>query len=371
MNSIISVLVFFIIFGVLVIVHEGGHFLIAKANGIRVKEFTVGVGPQLLHKRHGETVYSIRMLPFGGACIFDGMAGFDDDDGEDEDGEAVDSMREEGSIFAAGDEHSFPNAKVWARIATVFAGPLFNFLIAFLIGMVVTGAGSWEYPVVTRFTEDSAAYAAGLREGDTILRMDGSRIHMAGEVRLLSQFNEGKEIVLTVDRDGETKEISFMPSWSEADGRYYMGVYIGEFGKVTGAQILPYSWYTVKYYFTATYRSLWLLIRGRLGADALSGPVGMVKMVDDTIEQTAPAGIPAVVLTLMELTLLLSVNLGVMNLLPVPALDGGRLMFLFLEVLRGKPIPPEKEGFVHLAGIIALAALMVFVLFNDIRKFMG
>ena len=357
MNNVVSILIFFLIFGLLVLFHEGGHFLIARANNIRVKEFTIGLGPQILKLQRGETLFSLRLLPFGGACIFDGMPGMEE---EDEDGNVI--------PLDPDDVHAFPNARVWSRIATVFAGPLFNFVLAFLIAVIVTSLGTWDFPVVVGFTEDSAASDAGIMEGDLIVKIDKSAIHSASEARLISQFNNGETIQMTVERNGERVTVSFDPRYSAEDDRYYMGVYFGTYEKVSGAQVIPCAWYTVRYYATATWRSLLLMIRGRLGADALSGPVGMVQMVDETYEVSKSYGALTVWLSMLELTLLLSVNLGVMNLLPIPALDGGRLLFLFLEVIRGKPIPPEKEGYVHLAGIIALVILMAFVLFNDIAR---
>ncbi|MBQ3790089.1 MAG: site-2 protease family protein [Lachnospiraceae bacterium] len=347
---IVSIVIFLLIIGILIISHEAGHFLIARMNGIRVVEFTVGVGPALFKKQMGETLFALRAFPFGGACIYDSLY----EDGE----EHID------------DEHSFANAGVWARIATLFAGPFFNFLLAFLLAVIVTGFADWLDPVVAGFTDDSAAQTAGVREGDRIVRMNGKRIHMAGEVTLLSQLNQGEEITLVVERDGEQQEITFTPHYSDTDDRYYMGLYAGEATRIRGARILPYAWYTEKYYFDLTFISLKMLVRGELTLNNLSGPVGMVKMVDDTYEEVKPYGLPSVVLTMIELAILLSVNLGVLNLLPIPGLDGGRLLFAFIEVLRGKPIPQEKEGYVHLAGMIALIALMVVVLFNDIGKFL-
>ena len=359
MSNIVSILFFLLIFGLLVAFHEGGHFLIAKANNIRVKEFTIGLGPQILKKQGGETLYSVRLLPFGGACIFDGMYGAEE---EDEDGNPVPVDED--------DERAFPNARVWSRIATVFAGPLFNFFLAYLIALFVVAFTPWDYPVINSFTEDSAAKEAGLMEGDLIVKIDRSKIYTATEARLISQFNNGETINMTVERNGERLTIPFTPRYSEADARYYMGIYFGTYERISAAQVPKYAWYAVRYYTTATWRQLALLVRGRLGADALSGPVGMVQMVDETYEISKSYGAFSVLLSMLELTLMLSVNLGIMNLLPIPALDGGRLLFLFLEVVRGKPIPQEKEGFVHLAGIVALVILMVFVLFNDIVKIM-
>lgn len=346
----VSIIIFFIIFGVLVTSHELGHFLVAKSGGIRVNEFFVGMGPTIWKKQKGETLYSIKLLPIGGACVFDGM----------------DPIAEEKDGY---DEHSFLNAPVWRRIATLFAGPFANFLIAYVLAVILVSFSSWNYPVINKMTEDSAAVEAGMQVGDKFISIDGEKVYMAGEVTLISQFAQGSPMEIVYERDGERHTTTLLPRYSEDAGRYYMGIYLGEYGDVKGASALKYAWYEVRYYFKATYRSLALLFKGKLSADDVSGPVGMVKMVDDTYEEVKPYGISAVVLTMLSLTVLLSVNLGVMNLLPFPALDGGRLVFQFIEVIFGKAVPPEKEGFVHMVGMIALLGLMVFVLFNDITKF--
>ena len=347
---IVSVMIFFIIFGVLVTTHELGHFLVAKSGGIRVNEFFIGMGPTIWKKQKGDTLYSIKLLPIGGACVFDGM----------------DPVAEEKGDY---DEHSFLNAPVWRRIATLFAGPFANFLIAYILAVVLVGFSAWNFPVISKMTDDSAAAEAGLMPGDKIISVDNEKVYMAGEVTLISQFAEGSPMDIVYERDGETHETTLIPKYSEEDKRYYMGIYLGQYGEIKGPQTLKYAWYEVRYYFKTTYRSLALLVKGKLSKDDVSGPVGMVKIVDDTYEEVRPYGISAVLLTMLSLTVLLSVNLGVMNLLPLPALDGGRLVFQFIEVIVGKPVPAEKEGFVHMIGMIALMGLMVFILFNDITKF--
>ena len=347
---IVSVLIFLIIFGVLVASHEFGHFIVAKTGGIRVNEFFIGMGPTLFKKQKGETLYSLKLLPIGGACVFDGM----------------DPVEEEKEGL---DEHSFRNAPVWRRIATLFAGPFANFLIAYILAVFLVSFSTWDFPVISQMAEGSAAAEAGMQEGDKFISVDGEKVYMAGEVTLISQFAEGSPMEIVYERDGEVHTTTLIPKYSEEDKRYYMGIYLGEYERIQGPQALKYAWYQVRYYFKTTYRSLALLVKGRLSKDDVSGPVGMVKMVDDTYEEVKPYGISAVILTMLSLTVLLSVNLGVMNLLPIPALDGGRLVFQFIEVIFGKPVPPEKEGFVHMIGMVALMGLMVFVLFNDITKF--
>ncbi|MCR5342982.1 RIP metalloprotease RseP [Butyrivibrio sp. FC2001] len=350
---LVSVILFFIIFGVLVTTHELGHFLIAKANGIRVLEFFIGMGPILFKKQKGETLYSIRLLPIGGACRFEGE---DDIDGEDH----------------SYDERSFPNANVWARIAVLFGGPFFNFITAMILAIIVVANAPWDFPVVSGLTEEnSAAAEAGLQEGDLIVSVDGEKIYLASEVSVISQFSQGGVMKIDFERDGELMHTELTPHYDEEQGRYFMGVYIGKYERITGLKIIPYAFHDVLFYFKSTYRSLALLIQGRLSMRDVSGPVGMVKIVDDTYEAVSPYGISSVVLTMLELMILLSVNLGVMNLLPFPALDGGRLVFQFIEVVRGKPVPREKEGMVHLVGMVVLMAFMLVVVISDISKFMN
>ncbi len=346
----VSIIIFFIIFGVLVTSHEFGHFIVAKSGGIRVNEFFVGMGPTIWKKKKGDTLYSIKLLPFGGACVFDGM----------------DPVAEEAGDY---DEHSFLNASVWRRIATLFAGPVANFIIAYILAVILVSFSVWNFPVISGIVENSAAEEAGLTEGDKIISVDGEKVYMSAEVTLISQFAEGSPMDIVYERDGEKYETVLQPKYDDEAGRYYMGVYLGEYGKIKGSEALKYAWYEVRYDFKSTYRALALLVKGKLSKDDVSGPVGMVKIVDDTYEEVRPYGISAVVLTMLSLTILLSVNLGIMNLLPIPALDGGRLVFQFIEVIIGKPVPAEKEGFVHMIGMIALLGLMIFVLFNDITKF--
>ncbi len=349
---LVSLILFFIIFGVLVTTHELGHFLIAKANNIRVLEFFIGMGPVLFKKQKGETLYSIRLLPIGGACRFEGE---DDIDGEDH----------------GYDERSFPNANVWARIAVLFGGPFFNFITAMILAIIVVANSPWDFPVVSGLTDgNSAAAEAGLQEGDLIVKVDGEKIHLAPEVTIISQFSQGNVMHIDFERNGELMHTELTPHYDEEQGRYFMGIYLGKYEKITGLKVIPYAFYDVLYYFKTTYRSLALLIQGRLSLGDVSGPVGMVKIVDDTYEAVSPYGISSVILTMLELMTLLSVNLGIMNLLPFPALDGGRLVFQFIEVLRGKPVPREKEGMVHLVGMVVLMAFMVVVVISDISKFM-
>ena len=357
---IVTIVVFVLIFGVVVIAHELGHFLIAKLNGIKVVQFSIGMGPDLIKFTKGDTKYVLKLLPIGGACMFEGEDGIytTEQDGKDQNGDQL-PVKPEGA---------FNDANVWARIATVFAGPFFNIILAFLLSLIVVGFSGEIIPQITSLQEGYPAIEAGLQEGDLITKMSGERIGLQGEVTFVSAFSEGDPIEIEYKRDGKKYTTTVTPKFSEEDNRYYIGFTIGEVVECKGFDLIKYSAYEVRYWFKITIKSLLMLIQGQLSANDLSGPVGIASAIGTTIEQTKPYGLPTVVLTMINFAVLLSVNLGVMNLLPLPALDGGRLIFLLVEVVRGKPVPPEKEGFVHFLGFVALMILMVFVLYNDIAR---
>ena len=347
----VSILLFIIIFCVIVVAHEFGHFIVAKKNGIHVVEFFIGMGPSLFSFTKGDTKYSIKLLPIGGACVFEGEDGMNTKEGEIS-------------------ERAFPNAPVWVRFATVLAGPVFNFLLAYLLAMILVANTGVLLPVIDTVQEGGGAAEAGLQPGDVIVRMNGNKVHLTEQVTFYSQLNtKGKPVELVYERNGEQFQTTVIPTYDEEAQRYLMGITNGKFLECNLPQTLSYALYEMNFYVEMTFKSLGMLVTGQLSMNDLSGPVGIVKVVDDTYDQAKQYGIPSIILSMINIALLLSVNLGIMNLLPLPALDGGRLVFLLVEAVRGKPVPPEKEGIVHLAGMAVLMILMVVVLFNDISKF--
>lgn len=351
---LITIILFIIIFSVIVLSHELGHFLIARVSGIRVKEFFIGIGPKLFKLQRKDTEYSIKLLPFGGACVFDSEDAADKEKGE------------------APQEGSFQAANVWARIATVSAGPIFNFILAFFLSLVIVAACGVTKPIVAQVSDGGAAQSAGVLAGDVIRRVDGKRIHLFSEFSMYVGLNNGKEMTLEILRDGEKKLLNITPVYDEADARYYIGIRSGAPEAVKGLELFAYGACEVKYWVDLTFKSIGMLFSGQASVKDLGGPVAIAQTVGETYEAVAPAGFVTIVLNMMNLIVLLAVNLGIINLLPLPALDGGRLLFLFIEVVRGKPVSPEKEGFVHLIGMAALVLLMVVVMYNDIvRLFTG
>ncbi len=357
---IVTIIVFVLIFGVVVIAHELGHFLIAKLNGIKVLQFSIGMGPDIIKFTKGETKYVLKLFPIGGACMFEGEDGVYSTENETE--------NPNGDKKPEKPEGAFNDANVWARIATVFAGPFFNIILAFLLSLIVVGFSGEVIPVINSLSEGYPAKEAGLKEGDLITKMDGERIYLQGEVTFASAFSKGEPMEIEYKRDGKKYTTTVIPKFSEEDNRYYIGFQIGETIKCKGLNLIKYSAYEVRYWLKTTVKSLLMLVQGKLSANDLSGPVGIAVTIDETIEVAKPYGLPTVVLTMINFAVLLSVNLGVMNLLPLPALDGGRLLFMFVEVIRGKPVSPDKEGIVHFIGFVALMILMVFVLYNDIAR---
>ena len=341
MKFIIAIL----LFSIIILFHELGHFLLAKRGGIKVNEFSLGLGPTLVGVKKGDTLYSIKLLPFGGACMMEGEDGESDDKG------------------------AFGSKSVWTRISVVAAGPIFNFIMAFVFAFILICCIGIDVPKVAGVMEGYPAEAAGIQEGDVIVEMNGKNIHFYREVSMYTYFNPGETLEVTYERDGEEHEATLIPEYDEESGRYLMGInynYAREKGNLFTN--LKYSCYELKYWIWTTVESLKMLVTGGVSVNELSGPVGIVKSIGDTYDESRSSGYYYVFLNMLNFAILLSANLGVMNLLPIPALDGGRLVFLFVEAIRRKKIDPEKEGMVHFVGIMLLMGLMVLVMFNDIRK---
>lgn len=352
----LNILVAVLLFGLIVLVHEFGHFLLAKLSGIGVVEFSIGMGPRLCSFTKGETRYSIKILPFGGSCMMVG--------------EDVENP----------DPKAFNNKPVWSRIAVIAAGPVFNFILAFLFALVIVAQIGHDSPVLHGVTEGSPAQEAGLQAGDKITRINNRKMVSYRDVLMYVMAHPDEEMTVSYQRPpggswenggaSEKRTAVMTPKYDTERQTYLLGVqFSGRYEKTKGiGELLYYSAYEVKYCITSTFDSIGMMIRGQIRVnDAVSGPIGIVDMVSETVQEGREAGARAVVLVLSNWVLLLSASLGIMNLLPFPALDGGRLLFLFIEVLRGKPVDPEKEGMVHMAGMMILMVVMVLVLFNDIR----
>ena len=338
-----SIFIALIIFSFIIIFHELGHFLLAKANGITVNEFCLGLGPKLIGKKIGDTVYSIRALPFGGACMMQG---------EDEENE---------------EEGSFGSKSVLARISVVAAGPVFNFFLAFLLSLIIVGAYGYDPAQISGTIEGYEAEKSGLLAGDEIVSLNNKNIHLFREIGIYLSFHGDEPVTVTYRRDGELNSCVIEPSTGE-EGYPMLGVTSVGYVKGNFLQTVKYSALEVKYWIDTTFQSLKALITGQVGLSGISGPVGIVSYIGDTYETTSKISRNAVISSLLNISILLTANLGVMNLLPIPALDGSRLVFLIVEGIRRKRVDPKREATIHLIGMAFLMALMVIVLFNDVWK---
>lgn len=338
-----------IIFSVVVIIHELGHFLLAKKNGICVTQFSIGMGPRIVHFKKGETEYCIKLFPFGGSCMMLGEDGMTTEEDYDK-------------------SRSFQEKSVWARISVIAAGPIFNFILAFIFSVILIGCIGYDAPIVGEVMEGYPMEEAGLQAGDKIVKLNKESVKIYREVSMFMQLNGGEEIQLTYERNGKKHTTIITPRYDEEAGYYLMGMRSD--GRIKGSAFntLKYSVYEVRWWIKYVFKSLGMLVTGQVKATELQGPVGIVNVISDTYEESSKYGTFTVVMSMLNFSILLSANLGVMNLLPLPALDGGRLVFLIIEAIRGKKIPPEKEGMVHFVGIVLLMALMVFVMINDIKR---
>ena len=329
-------------FGMLVIVHEFGHFITAKRGGVQVNEFWIGMGPTLLKKEHNGTLYCLKALPFGGACVMEG---------EDEESESA---------------HAFGNASLPRRMLIVAAGALMNFLVGFLIVLAVIqpNGPNGGYIVSTLDSVDPASTAAaegGLQAGDEILEVDGYNILLRSDFEMALSRGADTTYEIVVRRDGEkvTLPAVVLEATIEGeDGRKMIGLTFAEQPDSIGMHI-KMAVRTSLNYARLVWVSLGMLVSGQVGVDQLSGPVGVASVMASTASYS--------IMAFLQLVAFISINLGVMNLLPLPALDGGRLVFLIIEGIRRKPVPAKYEGYIHAAGLMLLA-LMVYVTGQDILR---
>lgn len=330
-------------FGLLVIVHEFGHFITAKRGGVQVNEFWIGMGPTLLKKQHNGTLYCLKLLPFGGACVMEGEDSESDND------------------------HAFGKASLPRRMLIVAAGALMNFLVGFLIVLAVIqpNGPNGGYIVSTIDSIDPASTAAaegGLQAGDEILEVDGYNILLRSDFEIALARGADTTYEVVVRRDGEkiTLPAVVLEATIEGeDGRKMIGLTFAEQPDSIGMHV-NMAVRTSLNYARLVWVSLGMLVSGQVGVDQLSGPVGVASVMATTASYSISA--------FLQLVAFISINLGVMNLLPLPALDGGRLVFLIIEGIRRKPVPAKYEGYIHAAGLMLLLALMVYVTGQDIVR---
>ena len=415
-----TTIAFILIFGSLVFFHELGHFIFAKRAGIMVREFAIGFGPKIVAITKGETLYTLRLLPLGGYVR---MAGEDMDSVELQPGFRVglvlnakeevvkivlnQNKQQQDMLFLeteradlekglwvegydeeerlvrynvsrkavitengkdtliAPHDRQFGSKSIGNRFITIFAGPLFNFILAFFIFLMIgllQGVPTYE-PIISGVAEAGPALDSGMQEGDLVTKIDGQSIDSWQELASKVQASAGEALTFEYVRDGEVIKSTITPKSVKQDGET-----VGQIGVLYESPVEKNPLKAVAFgaeqtvtWIVKIFELLGMLVTGQFTIDALSGPVGIYKAT----EQVAQYG----VFNLMNWAAILSINLGIMNLLPLPALDGGRLLFFLIEAVRGKPVDRQKEGMVHFVGIMLLMVLMVVVTWNDIQRF--
>nr|PZM90206.1 MAG: RIP metalloprotease RseP [[Clostridium] cellulosi] len=341
MNPAVSIIIAILVFGVLIFTHELGHFIVAKLSNVKVNEFAVGMGPALFKIKRGETTYALRILPIGGYCAMEG---------EDEE---------------SSDERAFNKKPVWQKILVVVAGAFTNIVTGFILVVILTCISqAIATTTVAKFDSQATSNApGGMQVGDQIYRINGARVHVSSDIMYDLVLDSDGVVDIQVIRDGklvDLKNVQF-PMMDDGNGGKVIRRDFWVVGqKKTFFNVLHESFFQTISMVRLVWVTFLQLFTGRFGLKDLAGPIGTTAAVG----QAAAAGLP----DLLYVAALIAVNLGVVNLFPLPALDGGRLFFLIIEGIRRKPINPKYEGYIHFAGFALLMALMVIVSFNDIMR---
>lgn len=361
MQHIIPFVIGILIFGLIILVHEWGHFIAARKAGILVEEFAVGMGPRLFATQPGETLYTIRMLPLGGYCK---MLGADE---------------------ANEDKRAFGNKRIWQRICVIVAGSLMNFTLTFIIFILMAIASGFPTTSINALIPEGPAAQAGLAQGDRIVRVNGERINIHEDVvAALTSMPEGQDIAEVEFMRGGATYVAMVNTVIH-NGRRIIGtmpeVRLGMFAEAQEGysrtnfiEATSRGGFETAFLMRHTLSMIGQLVTGNASADMLTGPIGIFGIIDtmfqNTVEnaqeQPAIQTLGQLVVSNAMLAAIISASIGIFNLIPFPALDGGRLVFLLLEALRRKPIKPEVEGTVHFVGMIVMMALAIYIAYRDV-----
>lgn len=351
MVTFLTILFAVLMFSLLIFVHEFGHFIAAKLSGVRVNEFSIFMGPAIVKWQRGDTLYAIRCIPIGGYCAMEG---------EDADTD---------------DPHSFQKAKWWKRLIILVAGSFMNFVIGILLIFIIllpaTGFSTTDVDAI--MPGSSLSEGNAILAGDRLLKMDGEKLYIQPDFSLILEVKPSERHDVLVLRDGEKlllEDVLFeVRELTEEDGSQFVGYGIQFRGtEATFGQKLKYTWNYALDYVRMVRLSLAMLFNGQAGVSDMSGPVGIVNQMSQSAQAAQSAG--DAVYTMLNFAALIAINLAVMNLLPIPALDGGRVVGLLLttivESITKKKLDPKYEGYLHAVGMILLLAFMAFITLKDI-----
>jgi len=378
LSGFVTILIALLVFALMIVVHEFGHFAVAKLFKIHVVEFAVGMGPAIFKKKHRDTTYALRCIPFGGYCMFDDDVGNSDS------------------------PNAFEKAAWWKRLCVVLAGAFLNILLGFLVFVILQAATPQTYsPKITKIVPQSGMEASVFQPGDEVLRLNNTDIHIKDDIDLFMHLNGDAPVLVTAKRNGEIIQDTVVPCKAEYVATYYEnemelvtkinGVeterqtlpppevqnytsYIGTTEtiettllgfegtqeKATFASVLRDAFYTTIYSVKNVYMSLLMLIRGQVKPTEVSGPVGVVAIIGQATQYGW--------MSVLSLLGLLTVNLGIMNLLPIPGLDGCKAITTVIEGITKKKLPPKVEGYINMVGFALLILLMLFATFNDVKN---
>lgn len=381
-----KILAALLIFGIIIMLHEFGHFIVAKLCRVKVNEFAIGMGPKLVQFGRGETKYTLRLLPIGGFCAMEG------EDPETEMPEALGGSghkteETETAETPSSDGRAFYQKKVWQRILIVVAGAVMNLVLGYVLLVInyaflqtpnQNGEVLFSTTTIHSLGEDTSAYQTGLRPGDTIVSINGRRV-VTADFDMVSALQTDEDgvfdmVVKRQNAEGKTEkveldDVTFRLATDEEGNRYlqYDFIIVGE--RRTVGNVFTYALKNEYSLGVMVWRSLGDILTGKYGLNDLSGPVGTVDVIGDAVENAVThTDRMAAVRTLMTLVILITVNVGIFNLLPLPALDGGRLVFLLFELIFRRKVPAKYEGMVNFIGLILLLLLMLVVTYSDITR---
>ncbi len=355
-----SVIITLIIFTLIVVIHEWGHFIAAKKCNVFVEEFAVGMGPKLFGVQRGDTLYSVRLLPIGGFCRM-----------------ADDEI--EGS-----DKIGFNQASVFKRILIAVAGPVMNFVLALIVLTFMAMSTGISTNRVAGTIEGYPAESAGLQPGDRIVAINGKAVNIRSDLDFYLSEHPGEALNLTVKRSGEKINATIIPKLNE-EGKYLIGIKtqykapvinlglydLSDIGNITRAgffECVADGFWNMIFLVKVTVLGVVRMLTLNVSLNEISGPIGVTTVVGDAYQSTITDGAIYTVLTMLNLSALLSANLGVINLVPIPALDGGRIFVYLIEIVRRKQLPPEKEGIINLIGFALVMGFGIFIAINDVIK---